>query len=530
MPSLTDDLFSGLGQAVEGHFGDVPLNGDVGPLTIPVTGASMTFETYADFVSRVNPAFRWYRHNVELAKVAQLIADGHLKRVMIWVPPGTGKSETVSRLLGAYYLYRYPNREVGLVSYGADLAEDLAGDAREFFAAAGGTIDNSTKAKGDWATTAGGGMWGKGFAGAIRGRRFHLGIIDDPHKGPESLESAALCHKFQNWYKRTWLNRQNLFFAEGATIVIVMQRIAENDLCGWLLEQPDADQWTIIALDAVRSAEPWQKVDDKGVEIGVIPSSCVVWPDWRAVGDLLLPEALGVKELAEQKTGNEDAFEAQFQQRPRKVAGAILQPEWFERCLPSQVPMLFRSAMGVDLAVSTKDAADYTAAFPVGYGVNGRYYVFRPVHGRMETPDARVAVASRAKAARVTVIAVEAVAFQLSFVQDLKRMRDLGGISVKPVDADKDKEARARGWSWLAKDGLIILVDDGTGWVDAFLDEAKHFPRRKKDQIDALGIAMEALRALGGEIGGAMVGGGERIKGTQIAGMAGAMAGIHRAG
>ncbi|GEM_PF-4282909 len=524
MPSLSDELFSGLDQAMVGYFGDV-VSDDAASAVMAANPVPMTFETYADFVSRVNPAFRWYRHNVELAKVAQLIADGHLKRVMIWVPPGTGKSETISRLLSAYYLYRYPNREVGLVSYGASLAEDLAGDAREFFVAGGGALDVSTKAKGDWATQAGGGMWGKGFAGAIRGRRFHLGIIDDPHKGPEELESEVLCTKFQNWYKRTWLNRQNIFFTEGACIVVVMQRIAENDLCGWLLEQPDADQWTIIALDAIRSAEPWQKKDEKGVEVGVIPSSCVVWPDWRKAGELLLPEALDHKRLAEQRSGNEDAFDAQFMQRPRKVAGAILQPEWFERCLPSQVPLLWRSAMGVDLAVSTKDAADFTAAFPVGYGANGRYYVSRPVHGRMEGPDARTAVAARAKAARVSIVAVESVAYQLSFVQDLKRMRDLAGISVQPVDADKDKIARARGWSWLAKDGLIILVDDGSGWVDRFLEEAKHFPKRKKDQIDALGIAIEALRALGGESVGAKVGGGARITGSQVKGMEAAIKG-----
>jgi len=77
------------------------------------------------------------------------------------------------------------------------------------------------------------------------------------------------------------------------------------------------------------------------------------------------------------------------------------------------------------------------------------------------------------------------------------------------VAADIDKLSRARGWSPLARDGQIILVDDGSGWVEKFLDEAETFPRRKKDQIDAVGLCMEAMRSLDpGAI--ALVGGAPR--------------------
>ncbi len=502
MPELREELWDRLGQMAEGHFGGPEAEEGALP---PV------FLSFREFVGTVFPAFRWYAHNVLLAEVAQRIADGGLKRVMIWLPPGAGKSEVVSRLLSAYYLYRYPSREVGLVSYGADLAEGLAGDAREYFVAAGGMLSEATHAKGDWQTSAGGGMWGKGFAGPIRGRRFHLGIVDDPHKGPETLESDAERGKFMQWWNRTWLNRQNLFFAEGAAIVVVMQRLHELDLCAWLLAQPDAAQWTVVALDAIRSEEPWGVVE--GTESG-LPEGVEVWPDPRAVGELLIPEALTREKLDEQRAGNEDDYAAQFQQRPRKLAGKIFQRAWFDGCLVAEdgVPLLRSRALGVDLAVSTRDSADNTAAFPGGFGANDLLYLFRPVVGRMEAPDSRTAIAARAKEFRASVVGVESVAYQLSFVQDMRRAKIMAGVAIVPVPADVDKLARARGWAYLARDGRIRLVDDGSGWVEELLAELESFPRKKKDRVDAIGILIAVLRGLSGE--GPLVGGASRTDGV----------------
>lgn len=469
--------------------------------------------SFVSYVNTVNERFRWYRHNQELAKVCQGILDGKLKRVIITIPPGTSKSEMISRLLSAAYLDRYPTREVGLVSYGADLAQSLAGDAREYFIAGGGKLDPSTSAKGNWKTLAGGGMWGNGFAGPIRGRRFHLGIVDDPHKGPEDLESEVLREKFHQWWSRTWLNRQNLFFEEGAAIVLVMQRLAENDLAGWLLSQPDADQWVVVALDAVRSEEPWQEVDAQGNSVGVIPMSCTVWPDWREPGELLCPELLGPERLKEQQA-DPDAYDAQFQQRPRPTSGTILDANKFILTEPNEVPALLRKVLGGDLALTEKETSDWTVGFPLGYGTNGHYYLFRPYREQAESPDTLKGMAARARSARVQAIGVESVAYQTSFVQHMRRDLTLAGIPILEVPADRDKVVRARGWSPLVVASVVHLVADpehtlatGVDWRDVFLAEVKTFPRKKKDQIDAVGIAIAALREVMGPLSVPEVGG-----------------------
>lgn len=453
--------------------------------------------TFREFVSKVAPHYRWYRHNEELAKVADAIVEGRLKRVMIWVPPGTGKSETITRLLAAYYVYRFPGREVGLVSSSADLAEDLAGDARDYFLEAGGDLDPSTNAKRSWYTRQGGGMWGRGMRGQIRGRRYHLGIVDDLHKGPEELDSEILAARPPRFWQRLWLNRQNLFFEEGAAIVIVMQRLAPNDICGWLLEQPGADEWTVVAFDAIKSEEPFEV--PKGVEL---------WPDWRRPGELLCEALLSLRKLVELRA-DEEAFDAQYMQRPRKASGTIFKEEWFDRRVSLEtLPLLLRRVMGVDLAVTKKTQNDEVAGITIGYGVNGKYYLFPPVWGRFEAPESEDAVAARARANRATAICVEAVAYQLSFVQHLRTRPELAGITLEGVNADMDKIARAKGWAPFARDGLLVLVDDGSGWIERFIKIAVKFPRvRHDDVIDAIAIAMAGVRQLGGDNAAPLVGG-----------------------
>ena len=89
--------------------------------------------SFREFVLQVNPRYQWYWHCEVLARVLQRVADGKLKRLMIFMPPRHGKSELASRLFTAYYLYRHPERWVGVNSYAAELAYALLRAAREHY-------------------------------------------------------------------------------------------------------------------------------------------------------------------------------------------------------------------------------------------------------------------------------------------------------------------------------------------------------------------------------------------------------------
>ncbi len=94
--------------------------------------------TFREFVCKVRPSYRWYKHCEILCDVLQRAADGKIKRLMVFMPPRHGKSELCSRLFSAYFLYRYPQRWVAVTSYAADLAYTLSRAAQENYREAGG--------------------------------------------------------------------------------------------------------------------------------------------------------------------------------------------------------------------------------------------------------------------------------------------------------------------------------------------------------------------------------------------------------
>ena len=87
--------------------------------------------TFEQFVNEVNPRYEWYDYLVQIAFLLQRIADGDLNRLMVFMPPRHGKTELISRLFPAYYLYSYPERWIALTSYGAELAHTLSRNSRD---------------------------------------------------------------------------------------------------------------------------------------------------------------------------------------------------------------------------------------------------------------------------------------------------------------------------------------------------------------------------------------------------------------
>ena len=279
---------------------------------------------FRDFIARVNPRYRFYRHAEQLISVLQRVADGDVRRLMVFMPPRHGKSELVSRLLPAYYLYRHPERFVGLASYGADLSYGFSRNARANFEEAGGQMAGDASAVKYWATAEGGGMWAAGVGGPITGRGYHLGIVDDPLKDAEQALSDKVRGKQKDWWDSTWATREE---PRGAQIVM-LTRWHEDDLAGWLLEREaregldedgDPDRWHVACMEAIRTGEP-----------PAFPETCTLEPDVRRVGEALCPERVPLRKLQRAKKRSSYWFSALFQQRPSPDEGGLWKRAWFE--------------------------------------------------------------------------------------------------------------------------------------------------------------------------------------------------------
>lgn len=433
-------------------------------------------------MGRVAPSYQWYRHCEVLAAVLQRVADGEIKRLMIFMPPRHGKSYLASRLFSAYMVYRYPQRFVGLCSYGAQLAYTFSRSAREHYQRAGGVLQTDTRAVNYWLTGQGGGMWAAGVGGPIAGLGFSCGIIDDWDKNADEAASETIRAKKQEWYASTFYTREEPWSDTVAhsPIVLIGTRWNEGDLAGWQLanelsEDEEPECWHIVNLPAIAERES---------ERQQFPPTCTVEPDWRAPGEALCPERRPLDKLKHIRARIGEYFwSALFGQRPAPAGGIIFHREWFR--FYQSLPEIAEVWTLWDTALKAAESNAETASVVMALGANGNLYLLRVSHGRWETPDVARFLAAQAQ----WLLKVYGVRYKGDFVEDkvsgttlMQYMRRTHPkLAIIGVSADADKVARAQGVTPIVEAGRVHLPDpnaypDSAPSIKAFLDQVCLFP------------------------------------------------------
>lgn len=348
--------------------------------------------TLRQFVDRVSGGrVRWYKYAIVLASVLQRVVDGELLRVMIFAPPRHGKSELVSRYLPAYYLYRFPERWVGLASYGHELAHTLAKAARaNYFLYREESERGAVK---QWETGRGGGMWSTGIMGGFLGKGFHLGIIDDPIANAEQAHSDTTRAAHKEWWRSTFSTRAE----PDAAIVVIQQRWHEDDLSGYLLDEEwretalaeDAapERWHIVNFEALKSSPGEVAAEEELAGRPMFPPSCTVEPDWRKPGEALCEERYPRERLLRTKRRVGPYYwNALYQQRPRTREGLTFQVDKL-RVVDAEIIAWSRLILVRywDKAGTEADSADFTVGALGGYDpVVDVFYVLDVVRGQWE--------------------------------------------------------------------------------------------------------------------------------------------------
>lgn len=348
--------------------------------------------TLRQFVTRVSAGrVKWFRYAIVLAAVLQKVVDGLLTRVMIFAPPRHGKSELVSRYLPAYYLYRYPERWVGLASYGHELAHTLSKAARaNYFLYREEQERGAVK---QWETGRGGGMWSTGIMGGFLGKGFHLGIIDDPIANAEQASSDTIRTAHKEWWRSTFSTRAE----PDAAIVIIQQRWHEDDLSGWLLDEEwretmladDAapERWHIVNFEALKSSADEIAAEELLNGRPMFPPSCTVEGDWRVPGEALCEERYPRERLLRTKRRVGSYYwNALFQQRPRAREGLTFQVDKLRIIDAHEIA--WERLVYVrywDKAATESERADFTVGALGAYDhVADMFYVLGIVRGQWE--------------------------------------------------------------------------------------------------------------------------------------------------
>jgi len=450
------------------------------------TGAGPFEGTFRDYIRLVSPRFEFYRHVDVLVDVLELVAAGVLLRVMVFMPPRHGKSETISRLFPGYYISRFPHREVGIASYSGELAYGFSRHARGLYEEAGGTLSADASAIREWRSPAGGGLWAAGVGGSLTGRGFHLGIVDDPVRGAEEADSEAQRRKLQDWYSTVFHTRQE----PGAAIVSVQTRWHEDDLAGWLLaREPEAlERWHVLDFDAIH--EPSAEDDEPR-----FPASCSIEPDWREEGEALCPERFPLDVLEQKRSViGPRAFEALYQQRPTPPEGHLFKRAWFE--IVDSSPHDALRIRYWDTA-GTEGRGDYTAGVLISKARRtGTFYIEDVVRGRWSPGKRDGHILHTAQMDKLhrnnTRHGLEQEAGVAGLDRTHATIRLLAGFSVRANRPTGSKEVRADPLAAQAEVGNVKLVRGD--WNTAFLDELAAFPHGKHDdQVDAASGAFADL-------------------------------------
>lgn len=401
------------------------------------------------------------------------IAEGHIDRLLVMMPPRHGKSELVSRYTPPWWLARFPDRKVILASYEADFAASWGRRARDVMEDVGHKfhvrVRQDSHAANRWQLAGREGeMVTAGVGGPITGRGAHLLIIDDPVKNAEEAQSPTMRERAWEWWQSTALTR----LEPGGACVVMMTRWHTDDLAGRILAA-EPSRWHVVSLPAL--AEP-------GDPLG------------RKPGQPLWPDRYPAPVLAELRNAMSAYWwQALYQQSPVAREGGMFRRDWL--AVVTRAPEKARRARYWDFA-ATAPAKGSDPDWTVGCKLaesDGDYWVedvvrLRGTPGEVERTIH--ATANRDGPETTIVLEQEPGASGKSMVDYY--IRSLAGSTVRGWRPTGSKEVRADPVASQAEAGHVKLVE--ATWNKELLDELELFPLGvHDDQVDALSGAFHQL-------------------------------------
>jgi hypothetical protein len=234
------------------------------------------------FVRKTAPTlvtdFKMGRHIELLCDRLQKVADGKIKRLMVFLPPRSSKSLITSKIFPAWYMGRNPNHEIMSVSHSDQLASDFGRSVRDIVNTEeyqrifkGVQLKADVKAAGKWKTNQNGSYYAAGVRSQIAGRGAHLALLDDVMSEEDSFSEAGRRY-IKEWYPSGLRTR----LMPNGSIIIINTRYHFDDLCGWLLKQETdltENKWEVISIPA------W--LDSTAAELLGLPEGHSYFPEWK---------------------------------------------------------------------------------------------------------------------------------------------------------------------------------------------------------------------------------------------------------
>ncbi|MGZ3237233.1 MAG: phage terminase large subunit [Burkholderiaceae bacterium] len=459
--------------------------------------AEFQFFLQQDFVSFIERSF--YELNptspLLLAPYIEIMAakleacrQGKIKRLIITLPPRYLKSHCASIAFVAWLLGHQPATQIICASYGQDLADKLALDTRKILACQwyqslfSTRLATDKQAVNDFMTTDSGFRMATSVGGVLTGRGADFIIIDDPLK-PEDGFSATKRAAVNNWYDGTLLSRLNN--KTTGCIILIMQRLHQDDLVGHVLGQ---DDWEVVSFPALAEADEHYMVET------VLGTKTFV----RREGEPLHAEreSLAMLKATRERIGSY-FFSSQYQQNPIPVEGSFVKHDWlqyYDATLPLPAGTTY-TLQSWDTANKSNELNDYSVC-TTWRVIDDRYYLLHVFRHRLEYPDLKRKVKELATQYKPHAVLIEDKASGTALIQELQAERFAKILPYLPPSGT-DKLMRLVSQTDLFENGQIFLPLQAP-WLHDYRQELTSFPGTKfDDQVDSTTQALAHLRENG---------------------------------
>lgn len=447
--------------------------------------------SFSRFLGYSNPKYELEWFHKEIADHCQMLLEGKIKNLMVFMPPQHGKSEIISRNFPAFAFGQNPDLKIVGSSYSADLAEQFSRaiqrtiDSREYHEIFPDTYLNGSDGRYvkncirnvDFFELVGhrGFYKAVGVGGALTGTPVDIAIIDDPVKDANEANSVTYRQRVWDWYNTVLTTRLHNHSRQ----LFIMTRWHEDDLAGRILKA-EPNEWVVLSIPAICEQE-----HDGG-------------KSERHIGDALWPSHHSIEKLLKQKARAPREFSALYQQHPTIEGGNIVKRHWFKkislaefRSLRFNEPMHFY----LDTAYNKKKQGQDNdpSGILAACRIRNYIYIYNAMKVWKEMPDLLRFLPdymSANEASDESKLHVEPKANGESVIQMLK---EISTLNVKETETPKDsKEVRLRAVSPRIECGRVFLVDGD--WNEEFLDEVCGFPTQPHDEfVDILGYAINDL-------------------------------------
>ena len=432
----------------------------------------------------LNPDARFLENwhiEVMAARLAE-VRTGKIRRLIINVPPRHLKSLAASVALPAWLLGHDPTARVLCVSYAQDLADKHARDCRRIMnsgwyrALFSTRLSSERQAVGEFVTTAQGYRLATSVGGVLTGRGADVIIIDDPLK-PEEALSDSQREGVNEWFDHTLLSR--LDDKRTSAIVLIMQRLHEDDLVGHVLAQ---EPWERLVLPAIAEGDEQHSFETP------FGSRCV----GRRAGEALHPEREPLAILGQlRQTLGPYHFAGQYQQAPAPLGGGMIKAEWFLSYTPATMPERFgRVLQSWDTANKATELSDYSVS--TTWGIEDRHlYLLHVLRKRLDYPSLKRVVREQAELHRADVVLIEDKASGTQLIQELIAE---GLYAITRYEPSGDKVMRMHAQTAMIENGFVHLPAEAP-WLAEYLHELTTFPKgRHDDQADSTAQALDWVK------------------------------------